>query len=122
MLDEVLRNAPAYQRILKEGRDKGLEEGLEKGLEKGLQKGLEKGIEKGRQEAYRQELLRQRETLLGVIRERFPKLVRQVRPQVYSIEDTSLLLRLIVKIATVPAAEEAQQLILDVSDDEEQDQ
>jgi hypothetical protein len=26
MLDEVLRNTPAYQRILKEGRDKGLEE------------------------------------------------------------------------------------------------
>jgi hypothetical protein len=35
MLDEVLRNTPAYQRILKEGRDKGLEEGFEKGLGRG---------------------------------------------------------------------------------------
>lgn len=38
MLDEVLRNTPAYQRILK----------------------------KGRQEAFRQELLKQREALLDV--------------------------------------------------------
>jgi flagellar biosynthesis/type III secretory pathway protein FliH len=113
MLDEVLRNTPAYQRILKKGRDEGLEEGLEIGLEKGLQK--------GRQEAYRQELLRQREALLDVIRERFPKLVRQVRPQINAIEDTAPLLRLIVKIATVTTAEEAQQLILDASEEEEQD-
>lgn len=109
MLDEVLRNTPAYQRILKEGRDEGLDEGLEKGLEI------------GRQEAYRQELLRQRETLLDIIRERFPKIVRQVRPQIYAIENTAPLLRLIVKIATVPTAEEAQQLILDASEEEEQD-
>jgi len=48
MLDEILRNTPAYQKILREGR----------------------------QEALQQELQRQREALLDVIRARFPKLER----------------------------------------------
>src|SRR5205085_7389895 len=64
LLDEMLRNTPAYQKILKEGRAEGLEEGLEKGLEKGL--------EVGRQETLQRELQRQREALLDVIRARFP--------------------------------------------------
>ena len=48
MLDEILRNTPADQKILREGR----------------------------QEALQQELQRQREALLDVIRARFPKLER----------------------------------------------
>lgn len=111
LLDEMLRNTPAYQKILKEGRAEGLEEGLEKGLEKGL--------EVGRQEAVQRELQRQREALLDVIRARFPKIVRQAKRQVASIEDTSILLRLIIKMTTVPTAEEATQLLLDANGDEE---
>ena len=119
VLDEILRNTPAYQKILKEGRAEGLEEGLEKGLEKGLEQGLEKGLEKGRQEAFRRELQRQREALLDIIRTRFPKIERQAKRQVEYIGDTSILLRLIIKMTTVPTAEEATQLLLDVNGDEE---
>ncbi|HEX6556954.1 MAG TPA: hypothetical protein VF026_29600 [Ktedonobacteraceae bacterium] len=108
LLDEILRNTPAYQKILKEGRAEGLEEGLEKGLEK------------GRQEALQQELQRQREALLDVIRARFPMIIRQAKKQVASIEDTSILLHLIIKMTTVPTAEEATQLLLDANVDEEQ--
>ena len=115
VLDEILRNTPAYQKILKEGRAEGLEEGLEKGLEQGL----EKGLEKGRQEAFRRELQRQREALLDIIRTRFPKIERQAKRQVEYIGDTSILLRLIIKMTTVPTAEEATQLLLDVNGDEE---
>ena len=111
VLDEILRNTPAYQKILKEGRAEGLEEGLEQGLEKGL--------EKGRQEAFRRELQRQREALLDIIRTRFPKIERQAKRQVEYIGDTSILLRLIIKMTTVPTAEEATQLLLDVNGDEE---
>src|SRR5205814_3272694 len=116
LLDEMLRNTPAYKKILKEGRAEGLEEGLEKGLEKGLKKGLEQG----RQETLQQELQRQREALLDVIRARFPKIVRQAKKQVASIEDTSILLHLIIKMTTVPTAEEATQLLLDANGDEGQ--
>ncbi len=115
VLDEILRNTPAYQKILKEGRAEGLEEGLEKGREQGL----EKGLEKGRQEAFRRELQRQREALLDIIRTRFPKIERQAKRQVEYIGDTSILLRLIIKMTTVPTAEEATQLLLDVNGDEE---
>jgi predicted transposase YdaD len=104
LLDEILRNTPAYQKILKEGRAEGLEEGLEQ----------------GRQEALQRELQRQREALLDVIRARFPKIVRQAKKQVASIEDTSILLHLIIKMTTVPTAEEATQLLLDANGDEEQ--
>jgi predicted transposase YdaD len=107
MLDEILRNTPAYQKILREGRAEGLEEGLEKGLEK------------GRQVALQQELQRQREALLGVFRARFPKVECQAKKQMESIEDTSILLRLIIKMTTVPTAEEAMQLLLDANVDEE---
>ena len=104
MLDEILRNTPAYQKILKEGRAEGLEEGLEK----------------VRQEALQREIQRQREALLDVIRARFPKIVRQAKKQVASIEDTSILLHLIIKMTTVPTAEEGTQLLLDANEDEEQ--
>ena len=107
VLDEILRNTPAYQKILKEGRAEGLEEGLEKGLEE------------GRQEAFQQELQREREALLEVIRTRFPKVERQAKKLVESIEETSVLLRLIIKMTTVPTAEEAIQLLLDANEDEE---
>ncbi len=84
MLDEILRNTPAYQKILREGR----------------------------QEALQQELQRQREALLDVIRARFPKVERQAKKP-------SILLHLIIKMTTVPTAEEAMQLLLDASGDEE---
>jgi flagellar biosynthesis/type III secretory pathway protein FliH len=107
VLNEILRNTPAYQKILREGRAEGLEEGLERGLEK------------GRQEALQQELQRQREALLDVIRTRFPKIARQAKKQVDGIEDTAILLHLIIKIATVPTAEEAILLLLNLNGDEE---
>ena len=106
MLKDRLQDTPAYQRILKEGRERGLEEGLEKGLEK------------GRQEALQQELRQQREVLLDVIRERFPKLVRLGKKQAEAIEDTAILLRLIIKMAKVSSAEEAKQLLLDAAEEE----
>jgi predicted transposase/invertase (TIGR01784 family) len=113
MLDEVLRNTPAYQRILKKGRDEGLDEGLEKGLEKGL--------EIGRQDALQQELRRQRVVLQDVVKVRFPRIVHQTKKQINVIEDPEKLALLIIKMTTVPTAEEAQQLILDASEEEEQD-
>ena len=103
VLDEILRNTPAYQKILKEGRAEG----------------LEKGLEKGRQEVLQRELQRQREALLDVVRTRFPMMERQAKRHVEYIEDTSILLRLIIKMTTVPTAEEATQLLLDVHGDEE---
>ncbi len=106
MLQDMLRDTWVYQEIGQEF------------LEKGLEEGLEKGFEKGRQEALQQELRQQREALLDVIRERFPKLVRLAKKQAEAIEDTAILLRLIIKMAKVSTAEEAKQLLLDAAEEE----
>jgi len=106
MLQDMIRDTWVYQEIGQEF------------LEKGLEEGLEKGFEKGRQEALQQELRQQREALLDVIRERFPKLVRLAKKQAEAIEDTAILLRLIIKMAKVSTAEEAKQLLLDAAEEE----
>jgi predicted transposase YdaD len=87
VLDEILRNTPAYQKILKEGRQEALQE--------------------------------EHEALLDVIRTRFPKIERQAKKLVEGIEETSILLRLIIKMTTVPTAEEAIQLLLDANENDE---
>lgn len=102
MFSDILRETPVYQEVFEEG----------------LGKGLEQGREEGRQEVLRQELQRQRQVLLDVILERFPKIVRSARKQVEAIEDTSILLGLIVKMSSVQTAEEAKRLLLSVSEGE----
>ncbi|HJT56297.1 MAG TPA: hypothetical protein VJ761_07380 [Ktedonobacteraceae bacterium] len=97
MLNDTLRSTKFYQKILNEGREGGIEEGLEK------------GIEKGRQEERQRELQLQREVLMDVVLDRFPKMARLFKKQAETIEDPSLLLRLIVKISTAQTSEEAEQ-------------
>jgi len=87
MLNDTLRNTRAYQKILKEGRERGREEGLEK----------------GRQEALQQ-------ALLDVVEEHFPQIMPTVTQQVKAIEDPAILRHLIVKMTTVQTAEDAEQL------------
>jgi len=110
MLNDTLRNTKYYQKILKEG----LEEGLEKGLEESLEKGLEEGIEKGREEERQRELQLQREALVDIVLDRFPGMVRLFKKQADTIEDPSLLLRLIVKISTAQSSAEAEQHLLTI--------
>src|SRR5258708_34590647 len=98
MLNDTLRNTKYYQNILKEGREEGLEE----------------GIAKGRREERQQELQRQREALVDIVLDRFPRMVRLFKRQADTIEDPSLLLRLIVKISTAQSTEEAEQHLLTI--------
>ena len=95
MFNDILRETPVYQEV------------------------FEEGLEKGRQEALRQELQRQRQMLLDIVRERFPKIVRPVSKLIEAIEDPAVLLRLIVKVSTVQTSEEAKQLLFDATVDEE---
>ena len=39
------------ERLINEGKEKGIREGIEKGIEKGIQKGIQKGAIKGKQAA-----------------------------------------------------------------------
>ena len=99
VFNDILRETPVYQEVFEEG--------------------FEKGIEKGRQEALRQELHRQYYTLLRIVLERFPKIVQSVSKPIEALEDSAILSSLIVKMSTVQTAEEAKQLLFDVTGDEE---
>jgi predicted transposase YdaD len=98
MLQDALRETPAYQRILEEGREEGREEWLEK----------------GRREALQQQLQKQREGLLDVMLERFPLLARRARDYAKSVDDPDKLLRLIVDMAKASTAEDAERILQDV--------
>jgi len=92
MLNDFLRDTPAYQEVLAEGMEKGLEKGIEKGLEQGLET--------------------QRRTLLDIVQERFPAIARMAKQQADTIEDPEVLRRLIVKISIVKTSKEAEQYLL----------
>ena len=98
MLGDFLRDSPVYQEVLEEGLEKGREEGLAKAREETMQQ--------------------QRRALLDIVLERFPELVRQAKKDADAIDDPAILLRLIVKMGTVKNVEEAERLLLALSQDE----
>ena len=106
MLYDMLRDTPAFQDIMKEGREEGLEQGLEQGREEGLEQGLEQG----------REALRQ--TLLAIVQARFPtpRMLRLTKGQAAIIDEPAVLQDLIVKVSLAQSPEEAQRYLLDWPD------
>jgi len=98
MLYDMLRDTPAFQDIMKEGRQEGLEQGLERGREEGREEG--------------REALRQ--ALLAIVQARFPspRMIRQAKGQAAIIDDPAVLQDLIVKVSLAESAEEAERYLL----------
>jgi predicted transposase YdaD len=86
MLKDPLRDTPAYQRFLKEGRELERQQSLE----------------------------RQRQTLLEIVQVRFPKLLHLTQGLAAITSDPEVLERLIVKMGTAQTLEEAQAYLVDV--------
>ncbi|HEU0001750.1 MAG TPA: hypothetical protein VFQ36_12670 [Ktedonobacteraceae bacterium] len=99
---DIFRESPYYQEILKEG------------LEEGLEKGREEGREEGQLEALRQ-------TVIEIVLERFPRLLRTARKQTIFTEDPAALLRVIVKLSMSQTTEEAKQHLLEMDEEDEED-
>jgi flagellar biosynthesis/type III secretory pathway protein FliH len=114
MLDDLLRETPMYQRILrqglKEGHEKGHEEGFKVGRKEGIREGLAEGIKEGT-------LLSLQQTIVELFEERFPQLSMLAKKQVTRIEDPQILRRFIVKIVLAQTAEQAEQLLLTLGAD-----
>ncbi len=90
MLKDPLRDTPAYQRFLKEGRELERQQNLE----------------------------RQRQMLLEIVQVRFPKLLHLTKGLVAITTDPEVLERLIVKMGTAQTLEEAQKHLFDVDGNE----
>jgi predicted transposase YdaD len=91
MLEDILRDTPVYQEVLAKGEEKGREEG---------------------------KLEAQRQTLLDIVEERFPAIVRLAKQQAAAIQDPEVLRRLTVKISVVKTSNEAEQYLLNPSSTE----
>ena len=94
MLDDILEDSWTYQEIVK----------------KGMQQGLEQG---------RQQLIRElRDTLISLVRMRFPMLLALAESHVEIIKNPEVLHTLKSQLFTVQTAEEAKQAIIDASTEE----
>lgn len=102
-MHDILRESPYYQEILEEGREEG----------------LEKGREQGREEERREQLEALRQTVIDIVLERFPKMIRMTRKQVAFVEDPAILRHLTVKMSISQTMEEAKQHLLKVDEEDE---
>jgi predicted transposase YdaD len=98
-MHDILRDTPVYQEMTRLAREEGLQEGREEGLQEGLY-----------------EL---RQTVLDVVLERFPKIVRLAKEQVAGVEEPAVLRHLIVKISIAQTAKEAKKYLLEVDEDDD---
>ena len=119
MIDDIIRETPAYKVLTREAREEGVQEGIEIGFERGIEQGIERGIEQGIERERQRALQLQRELLLNVVKTRFPKLVRLARKQGSVIDEAKVLNDLIVKVSSAPTMEEARRHLLAVDEGEE---
>src|SRR5207253_8074054 len=93
---DIVQQTPLYQSwtraALAEGLKEGKQQGLEEGLKVGEQKGLEKGLKAGKAEGLLEGKLEgMRQTLVSIVRARFPRLARLARTQAAQINDLDVL-------------------------------
>jgi len=104
MLKDILRETPAYQEILEEGR--------EEGLEKGLREGLEEGLAKGREQERQRRLQSLRQKLLEIVQTRFPRLKTTAKGLVAVIEQPDRLEDLLIRVASASTTDEAREAFI----------
>jgi predicted transposase YdaD len=90
---DIIQQTPLYQSWTR----KALEEGLEKGKAEGLLEGKLEGL---------------RETLVNIVRVRFPRLASLARTQAAQINDPDVLGDLIIQVSTASKAQEVRRALL----------
>ena len=98
---DIVQQTPLYQSWTRAA----LAEGLKEGEQLGLEKGLKAGIAEGKLEGMRQ-------TLVSIVRARFPRLARLARTQAAQINDPDFLDDLIIQVSTASKAQEVRRSLL----------
>jgi hypothetical protein len=91
-------------------------EGHEEELPQRFQMAFMQGIH----QAHKEILQELRQTLVKIVRLRFPNVVRLARKQTFSIDDSAILRDLIVKMSIAENSEEAVVYLLEVDEDEDE--
>ncbi|SRR6266487_1854209 len=107
MLRDVMRETWAYQNIPQEGHEEEIPQRVQQAFLQGLH------------QAHKEILQELRQTLLKIVRLRFPTVVRLAKKQTADIEDLVLLRDLIVKMSIAQTTEEIVMYLLEVEEVEE---
>ncbi|MBE3560009.1 MAG: hypothetical protein IMW89_12395 [Ktedonobacteraceae bacterium] len=99
-MQDIIRETPVYEWILQEGLEEGRKEGLEKGLREGRKEGSLKAL---------------RETLVEIVKVRFPALQELAQVHVAALEQPDALQKLTVQVSVARDEAEARQHLLESS-------
>jgi predicted transposase YdaD len=108
-IHDILRDMPMYQEILQRGRDEGFVRGRQEGHKEGRIEGLQVGRREGQFKA-------QRQAIISIVQERFPKLELLVKKQIAMNSDADRLNQLIVQLSVARDERAATLLLLAESD------
>ncbi len=109
MLRDVIRETRDFPNIPQEGREEELPQRFQQAFLQGLH------------QAHKEILQELRQTLLKIVRIRFPNVVRLAKKQTADTNDSAILRDLIVKMSIAQTTEEAVLYLLEVDEDEDED-
>ena len=95
-MHDILRESPAYQWILDEGKEEGRAEGLQQGLEQGLQQGLEQGLQQGLQQGSQKAM---QQAAITIVITRFPELELLAKAKILALDNLERLQHLIIDLS-----------------------
>ncbi len=101
-----MRETWAYQNTPQEGHEEEIPQRFQQAFLQGIH------------QAHKEILLELRQTLLKIVRLRFPTLVRLAKKQTANTEDSAILRDLIIKMSIAQTTEDAVIYLLDVDEDE----
>jgi hypothetical protein len=109
MLRDVMKETWAFQEATLEGHEEGLPQRFQMAFMQGIH------------QAHKEILQELRQTLVKIVRLRFPNVVRLAKKQTFSIDDSAILRDLIVKMSIAGTCEEAVVYLLEVDEDEDEE-
>lgn len=94
---------------------------FQEGHEEDLPQRFQMAFMQGIHQAHKEILQELRQTLAKIVRLRFPNVVRLAKKQTSSIDDSTILRDLIVKMSIAETSEEAVVYLLEVDEDEDEE-
>jgi hypothetical protein len=99
-MHDILRESPAYQWILNEGREEGRAEGKAEGKAEGLLEGMQRGSQKTAQQA-----------AISIVVARFPELELLAKATILALDDLERLQHLIIDLSISHSQEEVERVL-----------
>jgi len=109
MLRDVMKETWAFQKAALEGHEEELPQQFQMAFMQGIH------------QAHKEILQELRQTLVKIVRLRFPNVVRLAKRQTSTIDDSAILRDLIVKMSIAQTSEEAVVYLLEVDEDEDEE-